>query len=91
MRLKNPFPKKIRDAKKRFANQLEKEQEHTFDKASLRKNELWLPTIQNKTPLSHRPKEGANFAWGQQSGAWGRAGNANLLRVKATLLGVCLG
>ena len=43
------------------------------------------------TPLYHRPKQGANFAWGQQSGAWGRAGNANLLGVKETLLGVCLG
>ena len=43
------------------------------------------------TPLSHRPKQGANFAWGQQSGALGRAGNANLLGVNATLLGVCLG
>ena len=38
--------------------------------------------------LSQRPKQGANFAWGQQRGAWGRAGNANLLGVKATLLGV---
>ena len=45
----------------------------------------------HKTPLSHRPKQGANFAWGQQSGAWGRAGNANLLGVEAALLGVCLG
>ena len=43
------------------------------------------------TPLSHRPKQGANFAWGQQSGAWGRAVNANLLGVKANLLGVYLG
>ena len=42
------------------------------------------------TPLSHRPKQGANFAWGQQSGAWERAGNANLLGVKAALLGVGL-
>ena len=44
----------------------------------------------HKTPLSHRPKQGAIFAWGQQSGAWGRAGNANLPGVKATLLGVGL-
>ena len=43
-----------------------------------------------RTPLSHRPKQGANFAWGQQSGAWGRPGNANLLRVMAALLGVGL-
>ena len=45
----------------------------------------------SETPLSHRSKQGANFVWGQQSGAWGRAGNANLLGVKAALLGVCLG
>ena len=45
----------------------------------------------HKTPLSHRLKQGANFAWGQQSGAWGRAGSANLLGVKAALFGVCLG
>ena len=38
--------------------------------------------------FKHRPKQGAIFAWGQQSGAWGRAGNANFLGVKATLLGV---
>ena len=46
------------------------------------------------TPLSHRPKQGANFAWGQQSGAWGRAGNANLLEGEGSfawgLLGVGL-
>ena len=39
------------------------------------------------TPLSHRPKQGANFAWGRQSGAWGRAGNANLLGVASEFLG----
>ena len=43
------------------------------------------------TPLSHRPKQDTNFAWGQQSGAWGRVGNAILLGVKAALLGVCFG
>ena len=42
------------------------------------------------TPLYHIPKQGANFAWGQQSGPWGRAGNANLLGVNAALLGVGL-
>ena len=42
-------------------------------------------------PLSHRPKQGAYFAWAQESGAKGRARNANLLGVKAGLLGVCLG
>jgi hypothetical protein len=44
--------------------------------------------------LGTRMKQGASFAWGQQSGAWGRTGNANLLGVKATfawgLLGVGL-
>ena len=24
-----------------------------------------------ETSLSHRPKQGANYAWSQQSGAWG--------------------
>ena len=66
-----------------------------------RRRRLWLVTHMKlaaymalasivMTPLSHRPKQSAIFAWGQQSGAWGRAGNANLLGVKAALLGVCL-
>ena len=46
------------------------------------------PRLDFETPLSHRPKQGANFAWGQQSGAWGRAGNANLLGVGLSLLGM---
>ena len=27
--------------------------------------------LSKRTPLSLRPKQGPNFAWGQQSGAWG--------------------
>ena len=50
-----------------------------------RTNILALAALPYLTPLSHRPKQGANFAWGQQSGAWGRAGNANLLGVWLSL------
>ena len=46
--------------------------------------------ILEDTPVS-QTQANANFAWGQQSGAWGAAGNANFPGVKATLLGVCLG
>ena len=53
---------------------------------------LFLIGVVVRTPRSHRPKQGSNFAWGQQSGAWGASWKRKFAWGEGNfLLGVCLG